>query len=321
MATLSRTTTQYRDGVFSNSAPAPRYGQLLTSFEDGSLGSLDEDAAADLDPALAHVIQSLQPDGLQSRALPPAAMAAAAVAVALAEQARAATDTSTKIVLAIATSYSATFFGLPRNDLAYVIDQVCGMFAMTAAQRRDYHQQAARVLDQFVASLKKGNPMSGVFKDGVLGDAYRDGSLGILMHQPGSVRDGSLGAVMYQNHAFRDGSLGLNRMVTDPRQQKRGRRGHYMNMRGLSGGCGCSGVGDDAAVVVSTPFYKKPLVIGGAAIALGVVLYAVSRRWVAAPGDLVSASGRWLDYWSRWVRCSPTLRVAPTGCTRAFGVS
>jgi hypothetical protein len=272
MATLSRKTTQYRDGVFSAASPAPRYGQLLTSFEDGSLGSLEEDAAADLDPALARVIQSLQPDGLQTRGLPPAALASAATAVALAQQARAETDINTKIVFAVAASYAATFFGLPRNDLAYVIDQVCGMFAMTAAQRREYHQQAARVLDKYVASLKKGNAMSGVFKDGVLGGAYKDGSLGFVRQQ-GAIRDGSLGAVMFQNHAFRDGSLG----VTNLSQQKRKRQ--WASMRGLGGGCGCSGVGDDAApAVVETPFYKKPLYIGGAAVVLGIVLYAATHK-------------------------------------------
>ena len=265
MATLSSATSQYRDGVFSAATPAPRYGQLLTTFENGSLGStLEEDAANNLDTALDHVIQSLQPDGLQSRVLPPEAFASAATAVALAQQARAATDIGTKIVFAVAASYAATFFGLPRNNLAYVIDQTCGMFAMTPAQRREYHQQAARVLDQFVASLKKGNAMSGDF---------RDGSLGVLMRQQGATRDGSLGAVMYQNGAFQGGSLGLMS------RQQRMRRARYMNLRGLGGGCGCSGVGDEAAVVgPETPFYKKPLYIGGAAIALGVVLYAVTRK-------------------------------------------
>ncbi len=275
MANLSLSTSQYRDGVFSAASPAPRYGQLLTSYENGSLGStLEEDAAGDLDPALDRMIKSLQPDGLQSRALPPAAMASAAAAVTLAQQARAEADIGTKIVLAIAASYAAAFFGLPRNDLAYVVDQVCGMFAMPSAQRRNYHQQAARVLDQFVASLKKGNAMSGVF---------RDGSLGILVSQQGATRDGSLGAVMYQNHAVRDGSLGVT--MFQPRDFRDGSLGRIgriekraRSMRGLGGGCGCSGMGDDAVVAPATPFYKKPLYIGGAAVALGVVLYAVTRK-------------------------------------------
>lgn len=278
MAALS--TSQYRDGVFSAASPAPRYGQLLTVFENGSLGStLDEDAASNLNTALDHTIASLQPDGLQSRALPPAAVAAASVAVALAQQARAESDISTKIVLAVAASYSATFFGLPRTDLAYVIDQVCGMFAMTSAQRRDYHQQAARVLDQFVASLKKGSAMSGVFQQGAtrggsLGmyqnHAVRDGSLG--MFQPRDFRDGSLG--MYQPRDFRDGSLG----ITNLNQRKRQRSLPWNSVRGLGGGCGCSGMGDDAAVAPEVPFYKKPLYIGGAAVVLGVVLYAVTHK-------------------------------------------
>lgn len=278
MATFSRVATQYRDGVFSAASPAPRYGQLLTSFEDGSLGSLEDDAGSTLNTALARTIQSLQPAGLQTRGLPPAAMASAATAVALAQAAREEGDINRKIVLAMATSYAATFFGLPRNDLAYVIDQICGMFAMTAAQRRDYHQQAARVLDTFVESLKKGNAMSGVFRDGVLGGAYKDGSLGlgILVSQQGARNDGSLGAVMYQNHAFRDGSLGALAKKTGYRG--RGPYSKFSSVRGLGGGCGCSGVGDDAAVAVETPFYKKPLYIGGAALALGVVLYAVSKR-------------------------------------------
>jgi hypothetical protein len=285
MPPLSTRTSQYRDGVFSSASPAPRYGQLLTTFEDGSLGTtLEEDAAGDLDPALERVIQSLQPAGLESRGLPPAAVASAATAVALAQQARAEVDVGNKIVLATAASYAATFFGLPRNDLAYVIDQVCGMFAMTSQQRREYHQQAARVLDQFVASLKKGNAMSGVFRDGVLGGAFRDGSLG--MHQNGATRDGSLGAVVYQNHAVRDGSLGMfqpgdyrdGSLGALLRQKKRGMRyGKFQSIRGLGGGCGCSGMGADVTVV-EEPFYKKPLYIGGAAVALGVVLYAVARK-------------------------------------------
>lgn len=284
MATLSRKASQYRDGVFSQSSPAPRYGQLLTSFEDGSLGTtVEEDAAGDLDPALDRVIASLQPAGLQTRALPPAALQSAATAVALAQQARGEIDIGNKIVLAIAASYAATFFGLPRNDLAYVIDQVCGMFALTSAQRREYHQQAARVLDTFVANLKKGNAMSGVFRDGVLGDAYKDGSLGL--HQNGAIRDGSLGAVMYQNHAFRDGSLGMfqprdyrdGSLGRVPRAlQKHGRR--YGKLQGLGGGCGCSGMGADVTVAPEQPFYKKPLYIGGAAIVLGIVLYGVTRK-------------------------------------------
>lgn len=253
MANLSRSTNQYRDGVFSAASPAPRYGQLLTVFENGSLGSLEEDAATDLDAALGRVIQSLQPAGLETRALPPAARASAAAAVALAQHARGESDVNQKLTTAIAASYAATFFGLPRNDLAYVIDQVFGMFAMTSAQRREYHQQAARVLDKYVASLTKGNAMSGVFRDGVLGGAYKDGSLG---------------ALMYQNHAFRDGSLG--RVPAWRRKRK---------LSGLGGGCGCSGVGaDDTAVATVEPIYKKPLFIGGAAIALGVVLYAVTRK-------------------------------------------
>ncbi len=292
MATLNSSTSQYRDGVFSAASPAPRYGQLLTVFENGSLGStVDEDASAVLDAALDRVIASLQPDGLQSRALPPAAMASAATAVALAHQARAEVDVGTKIVLAVAASYAATFFGLPRNDLAYIIDQVCGMFALTSAQRREYHQQAARVLDKYVASLRKGNAMSGVFKDGVLGvlvnqqGATRDGSLGAVMYQNHAVRDGSLGAMMYQPRDYRDGSLGAGmshpaaastRVATVSNLALRRRASRRLS--GLGGGCGCSGVGDDAVVASEPPFYKKPLYIGGAAIALGVVLYAVTRK-------------------------------------------
>lgn len=272
MAQLSRTTSQYRDGVFSAATPAPRYGTLSTAFENGSLGdddsTLETDAAALIDPALDRVVASLQPAGLETRALPPAAFAAARVATVLAQQARAEPDIEQKIVLAIAASYSATFFGLPRNTLLYTIDQVFGMFAMSASQRRAYHQMAARALDGYVKSLKKGNAMSGVFRDGVLGNAYKDGSLG---RQQGATRDGSLGALMLQNGAFHDGSLGAMRR---PRVWNMRRA---PQLRGL--GCGCSGVGADALPVVATvtPFYKKPLVIGGAAIALGVVLYAVTR--------------------------------------------
>jgi hypothetical protein len=282
MTTIGRSTLQSRRA----------FGE-----DDLTPGDLETDAAAVLDPALDKLVASLQPDGLQTRALPPDAMLAAATAVALAKQARAETDIQRKIVIATAASYSAAFFGLPRNNLLYVIDEVCGMFAMTAYQRRQYHQEAARFLDSYVASLKKGNGMSGVFKDGSLGilmhqnGAFQDGSLG----QNGAYRDGSLGRTMYQNGAFQDGSLGagwastLHRSPTSNSIMRQALR--RRSLRGLGGGCGCSGMGDDAATVPAaatapapelavdaTPFYKKPIVIGGAAIALGVVLYAVSRK-------------------------------------------
>lgn len=280
-----------------------------------SLGdmTLEENAAATIDPALRKLIASLEPAGLETHALPPAAMASAATAVVFAKLALAAGDVQSKIELAMAASYAAAFFGLPRNNLLYVIDEVCGTFALTSAQRRDYHARAAALLDNYVLSLKKGSAMSGAYKDGSLGilqngahqdgslgllqaGAFKDGSLGILqngafrdgslgMSQAGAFRDGSLG--VYQAGAFRGGSLGL-----DPRSAKyqamaragmvgfrrSGRMGQQL--RGLGGGCGCSGMGADATTVttVETPFYKKPLVIGGAAVVLGVAIYAFSRK-------------------------------------------
>lgn len=282
MAQLTSSTSQYRDGVFSASSPAPKYGTMTRPFENGSLGedmSLEADAVAMLDPALDHLVASLQPAGLESRALQPPALAAAACAVALAQQARAESDINRKLVIALAATYSAAFFGLPRNTVPYTIDQIFGMFGMSTLQRRQYHQEAAALLDQYVAILTKGNGMSGVYRDGVLGNAMfqngalRDGSLG---HQNGAFHDGSLGA-MFQNTAFRDGSLGMLR--------KEGRRGWARRIHqtvkptaGLGGGCGCSGMGADVAVVEETPFYKKPLYIGGAAVALGLVLYVATKK-------------------------------------------
>jgi len=253
-----------------------------------SLGdmSLEENAVATLDPALRKLIASLDPAGLETHALPPAAMAAAATATTLAKMALAsADDIPTMMQLAMAASYAAAFFGLPRNNLLYVIDEVCGTFALTASQRRDYHARAAALLDNYVLSLKKGSAMSGAYKDGSLGilqnGAYQDGSLGLP--QSGAFRDGSLGIL--QHGAFRDGSLGYVSPGSDRYQsmvragmigfRRSGRR--VQQMRGLGGGCGCSGVGDDA-VAAPTPFYKKPLVIGGAAVALGVAIYAFSRK-------------------------------------------
>lgn len=270
MATLSRIANQYRDGVFSNSSPAPRYGTLTTAFEDGALGSSerDEGAAHMLNAALDKTIAALQPAGLESRALPPAALASAATAVALAQEARATEQIDRKLTVAIAASYAATFFGLPRNTLLFTVDQIFGMFALTAAQRRRFHHDAARLLDAYVASLKKGNAMSGVYRDGVLGGAYEDGVLGHIVAQQRAIRDGSLGSLMPQPGVFRDGALGIS-----PK-----RRGRRPALRGLGGGCGCSGMGADVTVVPETPFYKKPAVICGAAIALGVVLYAVKRK-------------------------------------------
>ena len=282
MAQLSRSTSQYRDGVFSAASPAPRYGSMTRPFENGSLGddmTLESDACAILDPALDHLVASLQPGGLESRALPPAALAAAQIAIALAQAARAESDIQKKLVLAMAASYSAAFFGLPRNTLLYTIEQICGMFAMSSSQRRQYHQQAAALLDQYVATLKKGNnSMSGVYKDGVLGNAMfqngavRDGSLG---RQNGAFHDGSLGAV-FQNTAFHDGSLGTTRKVGRRHYASRKPAVWSRSVKGL-GGCGCSGIGADVAVVDETPFYKKPLYIGGAALVLGVVLYKFAK--------------------------------------------
>lgn len=270
MATLSRIATQYRDGVFSSASPAPRYGTLVTAFEDGALGSdSDADAAQVLNTALDQTIASLQPGGLESRGLPPAALASAATAVALAQQARAVASIDQKLVIAIAASYAATFFGLPRSTLLYTVEQIFGMFALTAAQRRQFHHDAARVLDAYVASLQKGSSMSGVFRDGVLGGAYQDGVLGALMAQPGALRDGALGAAAHRQQRRR--GLAIRPIGPLPLPLPRA-------LRGLGGDCGCSGMGADEVAAAPTPLYKKPLVLGGAAIALGVVLYAVTRK-------------------------------------------
>lgn len=254
MPPISTATQQYRDGVFSASSPAPRYGTLLTAFEDGSLGEadgdLDGDASTVLNKACELLIQELQPAKLN--ALPAAARDAAADASALASFAIQESDITKKMVLCVAASYRSQFFGLPRTTLAYSLDEVFGSYAMSASQRRAIHQQGNAALDLFIAT-KKGSPMSGVYKDGILGS---------LMFQPRAVRDGSLGALMAQNVAFRDGSLGRAR-----------------GLRGLGSGCGCSGVGDDAAATATvTPFYKKPVVLAvGAAVGLGVVLYALNK--------------------------------------------
>lgn len=262
-----------------------QYRTVTRAFRDGSLGddaSLESDAAALLNPALDRVIRSLDPAGLETHAVTLAALKAAACARALAAQAIAETDIPSKMRLATAASYSAAFFGLPRNTLLHTVDQVCGMFSMTASQRRAMHQDAARLLDSYVAQLK-GNAMSGVlqagsFRDGSLGDAYRDGVLGTLMRQNVAYRDGSLGRAMFQNGAYQGGSLGASgwRSQGSGAALRRRSRMAHQQMRGL--GCGCSGVGADVAVVPDEPFYKKPAYIAGAAVVLGVVLYAATRR-------------------------------------------
>lgn len=260
----------------STRTASPRLGATETEAEGVSFGeyegNLDNDATIVINKACDLLEQALRPAGLETMALPPPALVAASNARALAQLAQQESDVHKKMVLAAAASYSAQFYGLPRNTLAYTLDQVFGMFAMSASQRRAIHQQAAAALDLFVAT-KKGAAMSGVFRDGILGSAmfqngaFRDGSLGAaLMPQPVAFRDGSLGAaLMAQPGVFRDGSLGRYRAK---------RRA----MSGL-GGCGCSGMGADAVTTVETPFYKKPVVMAvGAAAALGVVLYAASRK-------------------------------------------
>lgn len=240
-------------------------GEGVNAYE----GNLDSDAARVINTACGLLMQALTPAGLETHALPPPALEAAANARALAQLAQQESDPTKKMVLAAAASYSAQFFGLPRNTLAYTLDQVFGMYAMSASQRRAIHQQAAAALDLFVAT-KKGAAMSGtgVFRDGILGSA---------MFQPGSFRDGSLGVV--QNGAFRDGSLGAY-LMNQPGVFRDGSLGRVRRraLRGLGGGCGCSGMGADAAVATETPIYKKPLVIGGAAVALGVVLFVATRK-------------------------------------------
>jgi len=386
--------------------------KMIGAFDSGSL---EETAAGVLDSALSEFIvstaaatSSLSPTAPRADAR----RAAGAAAVNLAKDAYGIdSDFSTKLATAIAAGYSAAFFGLPQNSLLVTTDKICGMFTMTANQRRAVHQQAAAILQNYVMSLKKGNAMSGIlqsgsFRDGSLGvlmsqpravrdgslgaimsqsGSFRDGSLGVLMAQPHATRDGVLGAIMSQSGSFRDGSLGLaatssldryiNALMGAVNQSMVGRVGagasiaqrHYMltakillaralgsprdlskvsysyaaydvlrqcgcvdskllarfflyvkletaelkldlstvanegrrlrmaeetkqrkmasqalpAVNGLGGGCGCSGgMGADevAASTPATPFYQKPLVIGGAAVALGVVLYAVTRK-------------------------------------------
>jgi hypothetical protein len=92
-----------------------------------------------------------------------------------------------------------------------------------------------------------------------------------------------------QQRQVKDGSLGDLRSLLAPRSRygspaptslfapaKKARR-----LSGL-GGCGCAGIGADAEVapslMVEPPFYKTPLFIGGAAVALGVAIYALKRK-------------------------------------------
>jgi len=286
MPQMSSSTSPYRDGVFSVASPAPRYGTLLTAFENGSLGGLEEDADTLLNTCLTGYLEA----SALTQSHVPAQAAALQVARDLAKQALETTDLDQKLVLTCAASYSAAYFGLPRNDLLPTVDQVFGMFVMPMSQRGAYHQQATALLESYVSSLKKGNSMSGVYRDGVLGSvlmrqngAFRDGSLGLnnLMAQSVAYRDGSLGAYLVpQNVAYQDGSLG------DPRLA--GKRYHaarrvpmtysQRTARAVSGtGCGC-GVGADEIAVAETPFYKKPAYIAGGAVLLGVALYAATRK-------------------------------------------
>lgn len=264
MATLSRVGSQYRDGVFSRSSPAPRYGSLLTAFENGSLGSLEEDAVALLDPALKALQSLLSTSGY-------AQASDTKLAIALADRALSvgADDVQLKLALASAASYAASHFGFPANDLPTVIARVFGSFAMTSNQRNAVRQSALAIYEAAVAK-QKGNAMSGVIRDGVLGSAYKDGVLGALMYQNGAYRDGALGRAILRKPLTPIPITSFSNL----------RRARRRAMSGL-GGCGCSGVGDDAAVVpsVETPFYKKPVVLaGGAAIGLGVLIYAFSRK-------------------------------------------
>jgi len=310
----------YRDGVFSAASPAPRYGSLLTAFENGSLGGLEEEAAQALDPTLDAFIVQTEVAFADLPAQQKGARLAASTALDLARHARAtpATAIDRKLGLTIAAAYAGSNFSLPQNSLLDAVGAIMGTFAMTAHQRNVLRQEAAGLYLEHLTQNAKGNAMAG----GILGSVYRDGILGnTLVSQQGAVRDGTLGLVPQQG-AVRDGSLGRltfmdlfsgrNQLLTrsnfrSPRMRMRHVSGlgltraqrlaamsathrtpHVptvygaMRAKRLAGlGCGCAGVGDDAApadaVAAPTPLYKQPLVIGGAAVVLGVVLYAVTR--------------------------------------------
>lgn len=105
-------------------------------------------------------------------------------------------------------------------------------------------------------SLGKMRAMSGVYQDGVLGSVYEDGVLGALVH------------AAHKPTRFTPRSSWFSPGATRARAVR----------RGMSGGCGCSGIGDDAVVAAETPMYKKPVFLAGAAVVLGLALYAVSRK-------------------------------------------
>lgn len=155
------------------------------------------------------------------------------------------------------------------------------------------------------------------YQDGVLGDAYRDGSLGALTEAqlarnakrmgpgvPGKnpcwtvnklgnrvplpcpartivqnrqVRDGSLGAT----HFFRPSAVPVSYAATPSLTTSaqpyffRDSRARAKKRRAVSGlGCGCAGVGalEDSGTLKTVALY------GGAALALGLVFYAVKRK-------------------------------------------
>jgi hypothetical protein len=294
---------------------------MLGAFDSGSL---EETSASVLDAALDKFIvatavatSNLPVDAPRSAAR----RAAGAAAVNLAKAARGIDDDiNAKISTAIAAGYSASFFGLPQNTLLNTADQVCGMFALTANQRRALHQQATAILQNYVST--KGNAMSGILQNG----SFRSGSLGVLTQQ-GATSDGVLGAIVAQQRAFNEGSLG--RIVAQQRafnegslgltadqvhlaaqQARRYRARPRYPISGLGdartsmarrfalprvvttsapgtrrarsiaglGGCGCSGMGADAAVAPETGTQSgTPLLIGWATIVVGIVLYAVTR--------------------------------------------
>ncbi len=323
-------TYQYRDGVFSASSPAPRYGTLPSVFENGSLGGLEEDAAQAIDPMLDQFTVEMAVTVKDSRNS--AAVLSGATAVNLAKAAREASDINEKLALTIAAGYAASHFGLPQNSLLATVNGVCDTFVMTSNQRNALHQQALALYKSYLVQqekLQKGNPMSGVFRDGVLGGAYQDGVLGAA-----AFRDGSLGALtaadrvkaavmarklgtkpardkfgflltVPQQRQSRDGSLGLtiaerrsglptvwsppgtpgwsgggSRLMLDKTGLPivpRNKRARIRPVAGL-GGCGCAGVGAEDPVVEETSRYKAALLVTSAAMALGLVFYALNRK-------------------------------------------
>lgn len=136
--------------------------------------------------------------------------------------------------------------------------------------------------------------------------AYRDGSLGRLMRQPGSVNEGTLGALMRQPGAFADGTLGA--LMRQPGSYSDGSLGVLMKQPGsVSSGVFGDITRPTTGLTSLNPFAPSPAAMAQAAAHAAAEAAARANaptpRQIAYMSCMTNCKKRTPpQYWSR---CSP----------------